>query len=417
VYGRIGTCQNAFGPVANWLVEALNVVSGHFDREGGAMFTTPAADVGGLARLLVGNRYGRWRSRVRGLPEFLGALPSAVMAEEMETPGRGQIRALVSLAGNPVLSVPNGPRVARAIAGLDFVVAVDLYLNETARLAHVVLPAAHVFESGNYDLVLLGLAVRNVARYSAPILPRAGDTRDDWEILSDLAWRVVAPDIPPLRRAWQRLARDLPERLIDRLLKAGPYHLGLDALRERPDGVDLGPLVPSRARRVRTPDGRVQLAPDVLVADLPRLEAWLDAPRAPDGLVLIGRRHLRSNNSWMHNLPSLVRGRDRTALQMHPRDAARLGLGDGARVRVRVASRTGTVETPIEVTDAMMPGVVSLPHGYGHAEARDTLRVAGALTAPSANALTDDALVEPVVGTSVLNGVPVEVSVIPATSR
>lgn len=410
VHGRLGTCQNAFGPVANWLVEALNVVSGHFDREGGAMFPSPAADVGPLARLLVGNAYARWHSRVRGLPEFLGALPSAVMAEEMEIAGPGQIRALVCLAGNPVLSVPNGPRLARAIDQLELVVAIDLYVNETGRRADFVLPAAHVFETGNFDVVLLGLAVRNLAKYSPPILPRAGEVRDDWDVLSDLALRLALPHSPSLRRWLHRRARDVPERLIDWLLKRGTSGLTLARLRAEPNGVDLGPLVPSADARVRTPDGRVQLAPPALVADLPRLEAWLDAPRPP--LVLIGRRHLRSNNSWMHNLPSLISGKDRTALHAHPADVARLGLAEAARVTL--TSRVGTLEVPLVLTDSVMPGVVSLPHGYGHAEARDTLHVAATLTAPSVNDFTDELLVEPVLGTSILNGIPVSLSPAPA---
>ncbi|MCB9729786.1 MAG: molybdopterin-dependent oxidoreductase [Deltaproteobacteria bacterium] len=409
VYGRLGACQSAFGPLVMWLVEALNAVTGHLDREGCAMFPAPAADIGPLARRLVGNRYGRWRSRVRGLPEFLGSLPSSVMAEEMETPGSGQIRALVCLAGNPVLSVPNGPRLERALGKLDLVVAVDLYLNETSRHAHYVLPTAHVFESGNYDLVLLGLTVRNVARYSPPIVARAGDTRDDWEICSELAIRLL-PGVRHLRRLVLRLSRRLPERLIDWLLRRGRYRLRLERLAREPNGVDLGPLKAGELpRRVHTPDGRLRLAPEPLLADLPRLEAWLDAPREP--LVLIGRRHLRDNNSWMHNLPSLASGKDRATLWMHPRDAASLGLSDG--VTVEVTSRTGSLRARLEVRDAITPGVVSLPHGYGHASARDRLRVAGALPGESVNAITDELLVEPVIGTSILNGVPV--SVRPAT--
>jgi anaerobic selenocysteine-containing dehydrogenase len=405
VYGRVGTCQNPFGPAASWLIEVLNVVTGNFDREGGVMFAEPAADVGRLARLFLGDSYARFRSRVRGLPELLGALPSAVMAEEMETPGPGRIRAFVSFAGNPVLSTPNGERLARAIEGLELVVAIDPYVNETSRLAHLILPPAHVFEVGNYDLILLGLAVRNVAKYSPPILARAPGARDDWEILSELSARVLGlPE--PAARALGRATRDLPDHVVDLLLRVGPHRLSLAALRNAPHGIDLGPLRPSGGRRVRTPGGRVRLAPEVFVNDAPRIERWLDA-RADGGLVLIGRRHLRSNNSWMHNLPSLTKGPSRAALLMHPADAGRLGLSGGECVRVK--SRVGEVTVRLAVTDEIMPGVVSMPHGFGHAPAAGTLRVAGALEGASANALTDELLVEPIVGASILNGVPVTV--------
>ena len=401
VYARAGVCQSAFGPLASWLVEALNVVTGNFDREGGAMFPSPPADVAPLGRLFVGNHTGRWRSRVRGLPEFLGALPSAVMAEEMETPGEGQVRALVCLAGNPVLSTPNGERLGRAIAKLDLVVAIDFYVNETSRFAHYVLPSKHVFETGNFDLLLSRFAVRNVAKYSPPIVEAGDDTKDDWDVATEIALRLSGMPLGFVARA----LRSLPERLIDLLLLAGKERLTLKKLAATPNGRDLGPLLPQRLDRVRTPDRKARLAPPELVADIPRLEAWLDA--APPPLVLVGRRHLRSNNSWMHNLPSLAKGKDRAELLMHPSDATARGLVDGARVRI--TSRTGAVVARLALTEDVMPGAVSLPHGFGHAAAQDTLRVAGKLAGPNANAITDDLLVEPVVGTSILNGVPVEV--------
>jgi anaerobic selenocysteine-containing dehydrogenase len=390
-YARVGVCQNDFGPVASWLVEALNVVTGHFDREGCAMFPTPSADVGPLGRWLVGNHWGRWRSRVRQLPEFLGALPSAVMAEEMTTPGDGRIRALVCLAGDPVLTTPNGPRLAEALAGLELVVAIDYYVNETGRHAHYVLPPRHVFETGNFDLLLSRFTVRNVTKYSPPILRREQeDTRDDWDVLSDLAARV-ALGRPLPARVRSSLSR-LPERVIDLLLRVGPHRTSLEALARVPDGVDHGPLVPSSGERVRTPDRRPDLAPPALVADLDRLDAWV-ADVVDDGaLRLVGRRHLRSNNSWMNGLTTLSKGPDRATLLVNPADARRLGLADGARVRVR--SRAGSLVVPVEVSEEIMPGVVSLPHGFARV---------------NANALTDELRVEPVVGTSVLNGIAVEI--------
>jgi len=411
VHGRIGTCQNEFGPIASWLIESLNVVTGNFDRAGGAMFAAPAADVARLARLLLGGGGGaRHRSRVRGLPGLLGTLPSAAMAEEMETPGEGQIRGFVTFAGNPVLSTPNSARLSRALAGLEHMVSIDFYVNETSRHAHLVLPPAHPFEVGNYELVLLGLAVRNVARYSPPILDRPDGARDDWEILSELSARLAVPS-GGIARAARRLGRNLPDRVVDALLRAGPHRLTLEALRRAPHGVDLGPLQPSRADKVRTPDGRVRLAPEVFVREVPRVERWVAervAAAAGGGeLVLIGRRQLRSNNSWMHNARSLVKGPSRAQLLMNPADAARLGLVSGGRVRVR--SRVGEVTATLAVTEDMKPGVVSLPHGFGHAEAAATLRVAGAVEGPNVNVLTDDQTLEPLVGAALLSGVPVTV--------
>lgn len=313
VYGRLGPSQNEFGPIASWLIDAVNVVTGNSDREGGVMFPSPAADVAPLVRLLTSKKHGRWRSRVRGLPEFLEALPSAVMAEEMETDGPGRIRGLVTFAGDPVLSVPNGPRLSRALEQLDFHVAVDFYLNETTRRADLVLPPLHVLETGNFDLLLFGFARRNFVRYSPPVLPRPEGGLDNWQICSELALRLLLPR--GFHRAARALLRGLPDRLVDWLL--GRSGLSLEQLAGHPHGLDLGPLLPSREERVRFPDARVRLAPKVLLDDLPRLERWVDAARA-GGLVLIGRRHLRSNNSWMHNLEPLVKGPSRAQLLMHP---------------------------------------------------------------------------------------------------
>jgi len=397
VYSRVGVCQNEFGPVASWLVEALNIVTGHFDREGGVMFTEAAADIGPLARRIVGNHWGRWRSRVRGLPELLGALPSSVMAEEMETPGPGQIRALVCLAGNPVSSTPNGPRLERAISKLDFVLGVDFYSNETTRHAHVLLPPKHVFEVGNYDLLLSRFSVRNIAKYSPPIVETNDDTRDDWSIAVELAARIHAR---PARRAIIAAARKAPERFIDMLLRTGPRRTSLREIERAQHGIDYGPLERSKETR------RANLAPEALAGDIPRVSKWLDDQRGE--LVMIGRRHVRSNNSWLHNVRSLAKGPDRARLMIHPLDATRLSLTNGAAVHIK--SRAGEATIHIEITDEVMPGVVSLPHGFGHQAASSTLRVAGALPGVSANTLTDEMHVEPVIGTSILNGVPVKVT-------
>ena len=409
-YARVGVCQGRFGPLASWLVELLNVVTGNFDRPGGAMFPTPAADIAPLGRLLIGNHWARFRSRVRGLPEFLGAIPSAAMLEEMETKGKGQVRALVCFAGNPVLSTPGGARLSAALEKLELVVSVDYYLNETSRHAHAVLPPRHVFETGNFDLLLQRFTVENGARYCPPILKTDDDTRDDWEIACELAIRTRLPKFEPLRKLLRALARNLPERALDLLLRLGPRKLTLKKLAEAPRGMHYGALVPRRAECVRTNDGRVQLVPEIFAADLPRLAQWLDEASS-GALVLIGRRNLRSNNSWMHNLPALAKGPDRARLLMNPQDAARLSLLAGARVRVRSAA--GAVETLLSLSDEVMPGVVSLPHGFGHQEAAATLRVAGALAGPNVNALTSQEEIEPILGTSILNGLHVVVEAAP----
>ncbi len=412
-YSRVGVCQSAFGPVASWLVEALNVVTGNLDRPGGAMFPTPAADVAPLGRMLVGNHFGRWRSRVRGLPEFLGAIPSAAMAEEIETEGTGQVRGLVTMAGNPVLSTPNGARLDRALGSLEFMVSIDYYLNETTRHAHVILPPKHIFETGNYDLILSRFCVRNVAKYSPPIVSSSDNTRDDWEIATEIALRLAMPGLPRVRGMALSMSLNLPEQIVDLLLRFGPHKTSLAALRAAPHGIDFGPLVPSLREHVHTPDRRVRLMPETLTSDIPRLESWIDKSHSATDLLLIGRRHLRSNNSWMHNLPSLAKGPDRTKLLVHPLDASRLGVVEGATVRLR--SRVGEVLATATISDQVMPGVVSLPHGFGHQGVAATLKVAGALHGCNANVLTDEERVEPVVGTSMLSGVPVTVERVDAT--
>jgi anaerobic selenocysteine-containing dehydrogenase len=411
-YGRVGTCVTAFGALSSWLIDAVNVVTGNFDRPGGALFPSPAVDVAGVASRVGGSSYARWRSRVRGLPELAGTLPAAVMAEEMETPGEGQIRGLITFAGNPVLSSPNGERLRRALEGLEFMVSIDCYVNETTRHANLILPPIHSLEHGHYDLLFHMFAVRNTVKYSPPVFPTPPGGKDDWEILYELGMRLggmrfgFGPGDRALKALWRLGVKVTPDRIIDLGLRAGPYKgLSLKAVRKQPHGIDLGPLVPTGTKNVRTRDRRVNVAPQVMLDDVPRLERWLDAP-AP-GLVLIGRRHLRTNNSWMHNCRSLVKGPNRATLMMHASDAARLELSAGQTVKVR--SRTGEVSAALEVSDAIAPGVVSLPHGYGHGSIAAFQRVAGATAGPNINTLTDDAEVEPLTGTAVLNGVPVSV--------
>ena len=416
-YGRVGVCHNVFSATASFLIEALNVVTGNFDRPGGAMFPSPAIDLVGLARLLGVGGAGRFRSRVRGLPEVGGMLPNATLADEIETPGDGQIKGLVTVAGNPVLSVPNGERLGRALASLDFMVSVDLFVNETTRHAHLILPPRPALARGHYDLVLHAIAVRNTAKWSEPTIPAEPDSREDWDILQGLAKEVARARggvSGAAAAALDRIGALSAEGLIDLLLRLGPYGdkllpfrdgLSLKKLKASPHGVDLGPLVPNRRRRVRKPEGKVDLAPPDILGDLGRVAE--DAGAAAEGLVMIGRRHVRSNNSWMHNCPSLVKGPSRTALFVHPEDAASLGLADGGEARVE--SRVGSAVASVRVTDEVMRGVVSLPHGFGHEGSKESLRVAGAVAGPSMNALTDDGVVEPLTGSAVLTGVPVRV--------
>jgi anaerobic selenocysteine-containing dehydrogenase len=438
VYGRVGACTQEFGGLTLWLIYCLNAVTGHLDREGGMMFAEPAVD---LTRAYGSKgHHGRFRSRVRNLPEFGDELPVAALAEEILTEGEGRIRALVTFAGNPVLSTPNGRQLDRALASLEFMVSVDMYLNETTRHAHLILPPTSPLEHSHYDIALSGFAVRNVAKYSPPLFAKPAGAKDDNEILAELTLRLGSS--PGLGRARARARSAIPrllgpDRILDLMLRTGSYGAeyrgwpkvlaslpGFGALRkqlEAPDrrpagltvrglvaskhGVDLGPLQPNLLRRLATRDGRVQLAPELHVQDLQRAAAALRA--SPPELMLIGRRHVRSNNSWLHNSQRLVKGKPRCTLLIHPDDAARRGVPDGALVRVR--SRVGEVLVAAELTADMMPGVVSLPHGWGHDRDGIRLAVASRHAGVSINDLVDDQRLDALTGTAVLNGTPVEV--------
>ncbi|GAA4717447.1 molybdopterin-dependent oxidoreductase [Phytohabitans rumicis] len=405
-YGRVGVSIQRFGALSQWAIQLLNLATGNLDRPGGALFTRPAVDLVGGG--LVGpGHYDKWRSRVRGLPEFSGELPVAALAEEILTPGDGQIRALVTVAGNPVLSTPNGGQLDRALDGLDFMVAVDFYVNETTRHADVILPPTTALEHDHYDVIFHALAVRNTARYSPAVLPKPADARHDWEIFTELARRYARRlgRRPAMRR--RLMMRLRPHQQIAAGLRLGPYPVSLRALRRRPSGVDFGPLRPSFPGALRTPDKRVHAAPTQLLDALREATEELLAAPEPGQLRLIGRRHLRSNNSWMHNYERLVKGRPRHHLFMHPDDLAARGLRDGQRVRVR--SRVGEVEVEVAETADIMPGVVSLPHGWGHARPDVRLSVASRTPGVSINDLTDDTLLDELSGNAALNGVVVTV--------
>lgn len=439
-YGRIGTCTQEFGTLASWLVDVLNVLTGNLDRPGGALFPRPAhAPAEDRPRKPGRMPYARWASHVRNLPEFAGELPVAALAEEIDSAGDARVRALVTIAGNPILSTPNGARLEKAIESLDFVVSIDLYLNETSRLADVILPSTTPLERSNYDMVFHGLSVRNHAKWSPAALPKPVDSRHGWEILLEIAARVngASPEqldemlfagllasalrsCPGVSEADARTklgAGPGPDRLVDLLLRAGPYGdrfddtasgLSLAKLQAAEHGVDLGPLASRLPEMLATASGRIELAPDLLSGDVPRLRDALT--RLADGaaFVLIGRRHLRSNNSWMHNLPALAKGKDRCTLVVHPRDAETLGLTGGGRARVR--SRVGEVVAPVEISDAMLRGVVSLPHGHGHDAPGARLEVAARRPGVNSNLLSDETFLDALSGNAVLNGIPVEIA-------
>jgi anaerobic selenocysteine-containing dehydrogenase len=446
VYARIGTCTQEFGTHASWLVDVLNVLTGNLDREGGAMFTRAAAGQknsswGGAGRA---PSFGRWSSRVRGLPELYGELPVAVLAEEIETPGDGQVRALITVAGNPILSTPNSGRLEGAVEGLDFMLSIDIYVNETTRHADVVLPAPEPLEKAHYDLAFYQLSTRNIANYSPAVFERNGPA--EWEmfmriagviagqgpnadvelfdgmVIQTLIQREVGNAASPIAgRDPAELLEALeprrgPERVLDFMLRSGPYGDGfgsdpegltLDLLEQNPHGIDLGPLRPRIPGVLRTPSGKVELAPEPIVADLDRLRAAMVRKRN-GGMVLIGRRQLRSNNSWMHNLPALVKGKESCTLHIHPDDAERLCLADGETARI--SSAAGSLEAPVETTEDIMPGVVSIPHGWGHGAEGVRMGVASAHAGVNSNVLADESMVEPLSGNAVLNGIPVEVS-------
>jgi anaerobic selenocysteine-containing dehydrogenase len=450
VYGRIGTCTQEFGTVASWLVDVLNVLTGNLDREGGSMFPLGAAghsNAAGEPGRGRGTSFGRFASRVRGLGEIFGELPVVCLAEEIETPGEGQVRALITMAGNPVLSTPNSERLDAALDSLEFMVSVDVYVNETTRHADVILPAPSPLRRSHYDVALYLFAVRNVANYSPPVLEPEPGLPDEWVTILRLAGVAfgMGPDADvdaldagvartlverelrtPTSSVAGRDADELmgllaprvgPERLLDLMLRTGPYGDGfgsrpeggltLGALEAAPHGIDLGALEPRLPDALRTASGRIELAPAPLVADVQRLRAALQRPAAA-GPVLVGRRHLRSNNSWMHNLPVLVKGPAQCTLHVHPDDAERYGLTDGEPARL--SSRTGTVQAPVEVTDEVMPGVVSLPHGWGHAAADSRMGVAAEHAGTNSNVLADELLIDAVSGNAVLNGIPVELA-------
>ena len=443
VYGRMGTSTVQFGGLCSWLVDVVNILTGNLDKPGGAMFPNPAHARPNAASGGKGFKVGRWASRVKGLPEVCGELPVAALCDEMQSTGEGQVKALVTMAANPVLTMPNGARLEKALAGLEFMVSVDFYLNETTRQADVILPPPGPLAVGQYDFAFYGLSVRNISKYSAPILPEP-DRPDKWEILLKLALIVSGqgaggdivgfddmvaamlagkecglPDSPVHGSSADDILKALaprrgPERLLDLMIRTGAYGegfgknpdgLSLDKLIENPHGIDLGPLTPRIPEILKTPSAKIELAPPPLMEDVNRLRSFMNEKQAP--YLLVGRRHILSNNSWMHNLPTLMKGPDRCTLLLHPDDASTVGLLDGGLARIK--TEAGDVVAPVEITDYLQPGVVSLPHGYGHHLDGIHMGVAESRPGVNSNLLAREDSFDPLTGTSILNGIPVTI--------
>ncbi|WP_156766678.1 molybdopterin-dependent oxidoreductase [Mycobacterium sp. E2327] len=438
VYGRIGLCNQEFGSLASWLVDVINILTGHFDTPGGAMFPKPAAwsittqPLPGLEGGLP--EFGRWRTRVRGAKEVLGQAPVSCMAEEIATPGEGQLKALITVAGNPVLSTPGGDKLDEVLPMLEAMISVDLWLNETTRHADVILPGLSPLEQPHHDDLILLFAIHSIANYSAPVFD-PGDRPHEWEILirlTGLCTGTPAEDVDvaaiddgffdylaftqgvdgaEIRKLYDHGG---PERMLDLTLRTGPFGdqygknpggLTLDMLKANPNGIDFGPMVPQLPDILGTPDKKIRLAPQYLLDDLPRLAARMERPAEP--LVLVSRRHLRSNNTWMHNVPALMKGKDRCTLLIHPDDAARWGVADGDIVTVKSAA--GEIKVPVEVTDAIKPGVVSMPHGWGHGKPGTRMSVANGSPGANTNVLSPPTFLDEPSGNGALNGIPVTI--------
>lgn len=404
---RMGCSTQEFGGITLWAGNMLNIVTGNLDRKGGSMFTQPAVDLVEGAKSNPGH-FDQWRSRVSSRPEFSGELPASCMVEEMATPGKGQIRALVTSAGNPVLSVPNGRALDEQLEKLEFMISFDFYLNETTRHADIILPPTPTLEHDHYDMIFNSFAVRNVTRYNEPVLPKPDGAYHDWEIFNELGKRYAEKvgkavrNVPP------------PHQLMDLGLQFGrygaqaghPLELSLEKLKANPHGIDLGALQPCLPGRLQTPNKTIDLAAPFYLDDLPRVSAHLQ--QNSEGLLLIGRRHVRSNNSWMHNSHRLVKGKARDQLLMNPADLVSCGLSDGSTVKV--ASRIGEIEILVSASDEMKEGVVSIPHGWGHNRDGIRMGIASQHAGHSANDITDDQFIDLLSGNAALNGVRVTVT-------
>jgi anaerobic selenocysteine-containing dehydrogenase len=417
-YGRMGASVQAFGTLTQYLIMLFNMLTGNLDRQGGMMFTQPAADL--LPHSGRGS-IANFHSRVRNLPAFAGEFPVSALAEEILTEGEGQIKAMVIGAGNPVLTTPNGPQLDKAFENLDFVVAVDFYITETSRHANIILPPVTALERDHYDIVFHNFAVRNSTKFSPAIFPPAETSKTDWQIYLGLAERLDKLNGLPTDR-YQTLWQKEPKGVVDDLLKSSHYRhegevLSIDLLIKKPHGIDLGPLQRDLPGAIFHNDKKINLSFDYFMTDLTRLDKHFFNSDAAlnlsndDSLQLIGRRHLKTNNSWLHNSKRMVKGTNnglsRCTAQIHPDDANKHNIQD--QQMIKVTSRVGQVSLPAEITEKIMPGVISIPHGWGHNKKGSQWQTAEQHAGVSVNDLTDEMVLDELSGNAVLNGVPVTI--------
>jgi anaerobic selenocysteine-containing dehydrogenase len=404
-YGRMGVSTQEFGGICQWLINVINIVTNNMDKAGGAMFTKAAIDLVFMTGMKgkVGN-FDRYRSRVHDLPEYSGELPVATLADEMIVEGEGQIKMLICTAGNPVLSTPNGKKLEKALEGLDFMVSIDIYLNETSKYANIILPSTNGLETLHYDLVFHQLAIRNTAKLSEVLFEKDENQKHDWQILNELTERITGKKNPLT-----------PEMMLDNMFKFSPYkaaNLSVKKLKENPSGIDLGALQPLLTKRIFTPDKKINISPKFFINDLKRLDKELFNANGEDKtnypFALIGRRHLRNNNSWMHNSKLLMKGKNRCTVLMCPKDANNLSITN--HQKIRITSNVGSIELPVEISDEMKEGVLSIPHGFGHNRQGTKIKLAEENAGESINDLTDDYNIDKLTGNVNFSGTRVKVN-------
>jgi len=404
-YGRMGVSTQEFGGICQWLINVINIVTNNMDKAGGAMFTKAAIDLVFMTGMQgkVGN-FDRYRSRVHDLPEYSGELPVATLADEMIVEGEGQIKMLICTAGNPVLSTPNGKKLEKALEGLDFMVSIDIYLNETSKYANIILPSTNGLETLHYDLVFHQLAIRNTAKLSEVLFEKDENQKHDWQILNELTERITGKKNPLT-----------PEMMLDNMFKFSPYkaaNLSVKKLKENPSGIDLGALQPLLTKRIFTQDKKINISPKFFIDDLKRLDKELFNTNGEDKtnypFALIGRRHLRNNNSWMHNSKLLMKGKNRCTVLMCPKDANNLSITN--HQKIRITSNVGSIELPVEISDEMKEGVLSIPHGFGHNRQGTKIKLAEENAGESINDLTDDYNIDKLTGNVNFSGTRVKVN-------
>ena len=403
-YGRMGVSTQEYGGICQWLINVLNIVTNNMDKVGGAMFTKPAIDLVYMTGIQgkVGN-FDRYRSRVHNLPEYSGELPVATLADEILTEGEGQIKMFICTAGNPVLSAPNGKKMEKALEKLDFMVSIDIYLNETSKYANIILPTTNGLETLHYDLVFHQLAIRNTAKLSEVLFEKDENQKHDWQILNELTERIT-----------EKKNSLTPEMMLDNMFQYSPYkeaNLSVNKLKENPNGIDLGSLQPLLIKRIFTVDKKINVSPKIFIDDLKRLnkELYKDTKEEETKypFALIGRRHLRNNNSWMHNSKLLMKGKNRCTVLMSSKDANNLSITD--HQKIKIISNVGSIELPVEISDEMKEGVLSIPHGFGHNRNGTKIKLAEENAGESINDLTDDNKIDKLTGNANFSGTRVKV--------